>query len=45
MTVIKIRINDVARAELQAAADKDGLRLATWLRSVALKKARETENE
>lgn len=37
---VRIRLSVAEKRELQAAARRDGLPLGSWMRSVALKKAR-----
>lgn len=38
--VIRIRVTDEQRASMQAAADKAGLDLSTWMRTIALSEAK-----
>ena len=41
--MIRVRVTDKQRKPLQAAADRAGLDLSAWLRSVGLKDAEERE--
>lgn len=39
-SMIQLRVSDDEKAELEAAAHRDALKLGTWLRQLALKAAR-----